>query len=118
VRYEFIRAEKANFAVTVLCRVLEVSTQGYYAWAKRGPSNRAKANLRLVAEIKAVHAESRRTYGAPRCVAGPSERRRCFGLSDCVSWPFAVARRAACATQRSPAARGPRGASVVNPDGM
>ncbi len=49
-----------------MCRVLEVSTQGYYAWAKRKPSTRARANLRLVAAIKDIHAGSRRTYGAPR----------------------------------------------------
>ena len=49
-----------------MCRVLEVSTQGYYAWAKREPSNRAKENLSLAADIKAIHAGSRRTYGAPR----------------------------------------------------
>ena len=49
-----------------MCRVLQVSTQGYYAWAKREPSKRAKANLRLVTDIKAIHAGSRRTYGAPR----------------------------------------------------
>ena len=49
-----------------MCRVLEVSTQGYYAWAKRKPSKRATANLRLVAAIKDIHSGSRRTYGAPR----------------------------------------------------
>jgi len=66
VRYGFIRAEKANFPITVMCRVLEVSTAGYYAWSKRRPSRRQVANQRLVMAIRDIHAGSRRTYGAPR----------------------------------------------------
>ena len=66
MRYGFIRAEKANFPITVMCRVLEVSTAGYYAWSKRKPSRRHVANQRLVMAIKDIHVGSRRTYGAPR----------------------------------------------------
>jgi putative transposase len=49
-----------------MCRVLEVSSSGYYAWRKREPSARSKANAALLETIKAVHAESDETYGAPR----------------------------------------------------
>ncbi len=38
----------------------------YYAWARRGVSARAQADEQLAARIAAVHARSRRTYGAPR----------------------------------------------------
>lgn len=31
LRFQFIEAEKANYPVTVLCRVLEVSRSGFYA---------------------------------------------------------------------------------------
>ena len=49
-----------------MCRVLEVSTSGYYDWRARPESRRKKQDRRLVVEIKAIHKESRQTYGSPR----------------------------------------------------
>lgn len=49
-----------------MCRVLEVSRSGYYAWLKRAPSERTKANAALLETIRAIHVESDGTYGAPR----------------------------------------------------
>ena len=49
-----------------MCKVLEVSKSGYYAWARRLTNRRSQANARLVEEIKKVHIESRKTYGSPR----------------------------------------------------
>jgi putative transposase len=49
-----------------MCEVLEVSRSGYYAWAKREPSERAKQNLELAEKIVEIHDESRGTYGSPR----------------------------------------------------
>ncbi len=64
-RYRFIRAEKAAYPVAILCRVLGVARSGYYAWARRGVSARARADEELTAQIAAAHARSRQTYGAP-----------------------------------------------------
>jgi len=61
-----IEAEKANFPVALMCRQLEVSSSGYYAWKKRRPSRRAQEDAVLVEKIKQVHQESRGTYGSPR----------------------------------------------------
>jgi transposase InsO family protein len=52
-----------------MCRVLQVSVSGYYAWRKRGPSPRAQADARLVEQMRRIHADSRRTYGSPRIQA-------------------------------------------------
>jgi putative transposase len=52
--------------VTLMCRVLDVSTSGYYAWRKRQPSPRAQANATLVAQIRQVHQASKQRYGSPR----------------------------------------------------
>lgn len=51
--------------MSLLCRVLDVSTSGYYAWRKRQPSQRAQANLALVAQIRQVHQASKQRYGSP-----------------------------------------------------
>ncbi len=52
--------------VAVACRVLAVSTAGYYEWRGRPPSSRAVADEALTEQIVAIHAMSRETYGAPR----------------------------------------------------
>ena len=65
-RYRFIHAERATYPVTLLCRVLAVARSAYYAWARRGVSARTTADAALTTQIAAVHARSRRTYGAPR----------------------------------------------------
>lgn len=66
MKFAFVHAEKANFPVTALCRVLGVTRQGYYASQKRGLSQRAKKDVELRQRISTVHRESRMTYGSPR----------------------------------------------------
>lgn len=79
MRYAFIHAEKAHYAVALLCRVLNVSTSGYYAWRGRRPSRRSRADQRLGLEIAAIHKASRRTYGSPRVHAELRALGRCVG---------------------------------------
>ena len=76
MRFLFIRAEKASYPLTVLCRVLKVSRSGYYAFEKRGPSKRESADRELTVQIKEVHQRSRRTYGSPRVHRELREGRR------------------------------------------
>jgi putative transposase len=66
VKYLFIAAQKAFYAIAILCDVLGVSRSGYYAWSKRPTPARTKADAVLKAQISAVHAKSRSTYGSPR----------------------------------------------------
>ena len=66
MRFGFIQVEKASYPIRLLCRVLEVSTAGFYAWCGRGPSARAQQDATLRVAIRATHAESRETYGSPR----------------------------------------------------
>ncbi len=75
-RYRFIAAEKAQYAVAQLCRVLQVAPSGYYAWRHREPSRRALANAALTEQIRAVHERSRCTYGAPRVHAELRARKK------------------------------------------
>ena len=52
-----------------MCRVLEISESGWYAWRRREPGVRALANARLTEKIRTIMVESRSTYGAPRVTA-------------------------------------------------
>ena len=61
---------QAKYPIATICRVLEVSTSGYYAWRRREPSARSRADAKLQARIEAIHRESRGTYGRPRIHAG------------------------------------------------
>lgn len=54
------------FRITTMCRVLGVSPSGYYAWRKREPSKRARADAVLVERIEEIHKVSGGTYGVPR----------------------------------------------------
>lgn len=49
-----------------MCRVLEVSRSGYYAWRSRPESPRALANRQLVGEIRRIEARHQGRYGSPR----------------------------------------------------
>ena len=51
MRFGFIRTEKATYPVRVLCRTLQVSASGFYAWCRRGPSARARKDAALKVEI-------------------------------------------------------------------
>ncbi|MFO0754884.1 MAG: IS3 family transposase [Byssovorax sp.] len=62
-------AEKAHYPMDMLCGALEVSRSGYYAWSKRAPSKRARADVVLSVDIATVHTQSRSTYGSPRVYA-------------------------------------------------
>jgi putative transposase len=61
-----VNANQADAKVATMCRVLQVSTSGYYAWRDRVPSTTALANAVLVERIRQVHADSHHTYGMPR----------------------------------------------------
>jgi transposase InsO family protein len=66
VRFAFIRAEKAKHDVSILCEVLQVSRQGYYAWLDRKPCQRRLTDEVLRRSIHRTFAESGARYGAPR----------------------------------------------------
>lgn len=66
MKYACIARHTGEHPVRLMCRVLEVSQQGYYAWRTRSPSARAIADERLMLNIRIAHQESDETYGAPR----------------------------------------------------
>ena len=80
----------------MLCRVLEVSVSGFYAWCDREPSPRALADVQLGDLVEAIYRRSRSTYGRDRIDAELREQgigigskhlarlmreRQCYGAS-------------------------------------
>jgi putative transposase len=61
-----VSANQADVSVRTMCRVLQVSASGYYAWRDRPASQRAIDNAVLTERIRAVHVASDATYGMPR----------------------------------------------------
>jgi putative transposase len=48
-----------------MCRLLQISRSGFYAWLDRPMSDRDRADLALTAKIEAIHRHSRGVYGSP-----------------------------------------------------
>ena len=68
MRFRFIDAERAGLAMPIfrLCRLLQVSVSGFYAWRNRGPSQRQLDDMVLLAHVRAAFRRSRESYGAER----------------------------------------------------
>jgi len=61
-----MHAEKSNYTISRMARLLEVSRSGYYAWVGRVPSKRALRAERIEAKVAWFHGESDEVSGAPR----------------------------------------------------
>ena len=64
MNYAFIRRHDNEFKVVRMCSVLQVSRSGYYHWLERPESQRAREDRDLLLEIRRVHLDGRRAYGA------------------------------------------------------
>jgi hypothetical protein len=85
VRFAFIATEKANYPVALMCRVLQVSRSGYYAWCGRPTANHTAEDQRLALEVGAIYAESRGCYGRSACGvarARPTDWAQARGAAD------------------------------------
>ncbi len=66
MRYQFIQEHQSQFRMTILLRVLGVSSSGFYGWQKRPVSQRARQKEQLIAQINELFEESKARYGSPR----------------------------------------------------
>ena len=79
MRYQFVHDHSRCFQVRRMCRVLDISPSGYYAWLRRPESRRVREDRRLLVEIKAIHKENRGVYGSPRIHAELKDRQMYHG---------------------------------------
>ena len=104
-------AHQAFYPVKTMCRVLEISTSGYYAWRQRQPSQRTQADQKLSERIREIHQNSKGTYGAPRIHAELADtgvrvgRKRVARLMRAEELQGVSRRKAPPTTQRKPGAR-------------
>ncbi len=94
-----------------MCRILNISTSGYYAWCKRQPSERTQADEKLSQRIHEIHEKSKGTYGAPRIHAELADvdevhvgRKRVARLMRAEGLQGVSRRKAPHTTQRKPGA--------------
>jgi transposase InsO family protein len=66
MKFDWIRVQKAFHAVRTLCRVLDVSRSGFYAWSRRPASQRCIDDSRIVANVAAIFEEHKGRYGSVR----------------------------------------------------
>jgi putative transposase len=64
--YTFILERCSDLPVATCCRVMGVSTTGFYAWRAEPVSARDWADAELTNRIFDIHRMSRRSYGSPR----------------------------------------------------
>lgn len=66
MRFAFIQAHARIWRVRTMCRVLEVSRAGYYAWRVRPLCDRVKDDRHLTEQIRAIQRRVKHRYGRPR----------------------------------------------------
>jgi putative transposase len=66
--FRLVDEERGHHAVSLLCSVLRVTRQGYYAWRRReaAPGPRRQADQIYCGAIMRIYTRTRETYGAPR----------------------------------------------------
>ena len=108
MRYACIDRRRNQYPVRMMCRLLEVSRSGYYAWRVRPESQRVKTDRELLKRIRQIHADSDGVYGAVKIAAELNEQgcpcgrhkvarlMRRAGLKGCPKTTFKVT------TQRDP----------------
>lgn len=66
VKYAFIASEEGNYPLTKMCTWAKVSRSGFYDWAGRAPSARARRRAELAALVRYSFERSDGTYGYRR----------------------------------------------------
>ena len=66
MKYAFIHEHRPQFSLSVLCRMLQVTCSGYYAWQQRPRSKRRQQDEQVLVHIRKIYEQSQGRYGSPR----------------------------------------------------
>ena len=93
----------------MLCKALEVSESGYYAWKSREPSQHCREDARLSADIQQIFLEHRQAYGSPRIHAVLKARGVACGRKRVVRLMQQLGLKASTKKRRKPTTRSASG---------
>lgn len=79
MRYAFVARERTIYPVRLLCRLMEVSASGFHDYLRRLTEPLADPDHAVREDLRAIHAQSRRTYGRPRLVRALRGRNHAVG---------------------------------------
>ncbi len=66
MRFSFVEQHVGTFPVRLMCRVLDVSPSGFYAWRARPECARAIGNRQLLDDVRRLQSQHHGRYGSPR----------------------------------------------------
>jgi putative transposase len=66
MKYTFIKNHEFLFPIEKMCKVLQVSTSGYYKWKSKPISNRILTKNEIKQKITTIYFASKQRYGSPR----------------------------------------------------
>ncbi len=75
MKFACIRDHMGKYPVRMMCRLLKVSSSGFYTWLHRPESRQSKRRRLLTLFIRSIHEQSRRNYGSPRVFKDLQERK-------------------------------------------
>jgi putative transposase len=114
-----VKVNQATHSVGVMCRLLQVSRSGFYAWLERPMSDRDRTDLALTGKIEVIHRRSKEVYGAPNIHAELADdcgirvgRKRVARLMRAAGLRGATLRRYVVTTQ--PDLQAPRAVDLVD----
>ena len=117
--FGFVKVNQATHSVGAMCRLLQISRSGFYAWLERPMCERDRTDLSLTAKIEAIHRRSRGVYGSPTIHAELADdyqirvgRKRVARLMRTAALRGATLRRYIVTTQTDPEA--PRPVDLVD----
>jgi putative transposase len=99
-RFRFIDHFRQQFEVRIMCRVLEVSVSGFYAWSNRPMSSRKREDGVLTEQIVEIFETHRGVYGSPRIHATLQAQGIHCGRKRVIRLMRAVRLSAHCRTHR------------------
>jgi len=95
VTFAWIEERRAEWPVTQMCRVLDVSRAGFYAWRSRDASATDTRREELTQKVAEIHAQAKGRYGSPRVHAELVAR----GVACCENTVARVMREAGIAAK-------------------